>query len=64
MQRALDTIRTFNIFQVYQYFSIYRQYFLLKFEQYSHEYLTQYSLKLGDTKDHFRQVKVPGTVPY
>ena len=25
------TYRTFNIFQVYQYFTIYRQYFLLKF---------------------------------
>ena len=56
--------RTFNIFQVYEYFFIYRWYFLLKFEQYSHEYLTQYSLKSGGTKDHFRLVKVPGTVPY
>ena len=25
----------FNIFQVYQYFTIYRQYFLLKFEQFA-----------------------------
>jgi hypothetical protein len=28
-------IRAFNIFQVYQYFTIYRQYFLLKFEEFS-----------------------------
>ena len=28
-----------------------------------HEYLIQHSLKLGGTKDHFRQVKVPGTTP-
>jgi len=27
-----------------------------------HEYLKQHSLKLGGTKYHFRQVKVPGTV--
>ena len=31
---------------------------------YFHEYLIQHSLKLGGTKDHFRQVKVPGTAPY
>ena len=41
----------FNIFQVYQYFTIYRWYFLLKFEQF-HEYLMQHSLKSGGTKDH------------
>ena len=29
-----------------------------------HEYLTQHSLKSGGTKDHLRQVKVPGTAPY
>ena len=29
-----------------------------------HEYLIQHSLKPGGTKDHIRQVKVPGTVPY
>ena len=29
-----------------------------------HEYLAQHSLKSGGTKDHFRQVKVPGTTPY
>jgi hypothetical protein len=28
------------------------------------EYLIQHSLKSGGTKDHFRQVKVLGTVPY
>jgi len=54
--------RAFNIFQVYQYFTIYRRYFLLKFEQF-HEYLIQHSLKSGGTKDHFRWVKVPGTTP-
>jgi hypothetical protein len=36
---------------------------LLKFEHF-HEYLIQYSLKSGGTKDHFRWVKVPGTTPY
>jgi len=57
--------RAFNIFQVYQYFTIYRskRYFLLKFEQF-HEYLIQHSLKSGGTKDHFKQVKVPGTSPH
>jgi hypothetical protein len=29
-----------------------------------HEYLVQHSLKSGGTKDHFRSLKVPGTVPY
>ena len=29
-----------------------------------HEYLIQHSLKSGGTKDHFRQVNVPGTAPY
>jgi len=29
-----------------------------------HEYLIQHSLKSRGTKDHFRQVKVPGTAPY
>jgi hypothetical protein len=28
-----------------------------------HEYLIQHSLKSGGPKDHFRQVKVPGTLP-
>ena len=37
--------------------------FLLNFEQFSWISI-QHSLKLGCTKDHFRQVKVPGTVPY
>jgi hypothetical protein len=43
--------RAFNIFQFYQYclyFTIYRWYFLLKFEQF-HEYLIQHSLKSGGT---------------
>ena len=29
-----------------------------------HEYLIQHSLKSLGTKDHLRQVEVPGTVPY
>jgi len=48
-------IRAFNIFQVYQYFSIYRWYFLSKFEK-IYDYIIQHSLKLGGTKDHFRWV--------
>jgi hypothetical protein len=28
-----------------------------------HEYLMQHSLKSGNTKEHFRQVKVPGNCP-
>jgi hypothetical protein len=28
-----------------------------------HEYLIQHSSKSGGIKDHFRQVKVPGTAP-
>ena len=48
--------RTFNIFQVYQYFTIYRWYFLFKFINF-HEYLVQHSLKSGGTKNHFRQEK-------
>jgi hypothetical protein len=55
--------RAFNIFQVCQYFTIYRQYFLLKFEKNVHEYLIQHSLKSEGTKDHFRRVNVPGTTP-
>jgi len=29
-----------------------------------HKYLIQHSLKSGGTKDHFRWIKIPGTVPY
>ena len=29
-----------------------------------HEYLIQHSLRSGGTKDHFRQIKVPGTTTY
>jgi hypothetical protein len=32
--------------------------------KYLNECLIQHSLKSGDIKDHFRQVKVPGTTPY
>jgi hypothetical protein len=49
-------VGAFNIFQVY------RQYFLLKFEQ-LYEYHIQHSLKSGGTKHHFRWVKVPGIAP-
>ena len=48
-----DIDRAFNSFQVYQYFTIYGWYFLLKFEK-IREYLIQQSLKPGGTKDHFR----------
>ena len=54
----LHKIRAFNIFQVY--FTIYRQYIILKFEHF-HKYLMQHSLKLGGTSYHFKWVKVPGT---
>jgi hypothetical protein len=37
--------------------------FVLKYEHF-HEYLIQYSLKLGGTKYHLKRVKVPGTAPY
>jgi hypothetical protein len=43
--------------------TIYRQYFLLKFEHF-YEYLIQHYLKSGGTKDHFKQVEVPGIVLY
>ena len=36
---------------------------MLIFEHF-HEYLIQYSLKLGGTKYNFKQVKVTGTDPY
>jgi hypothetical protein len=52
----------FNIFQVYQYFTIYRWYFFLKFEQFPW-YLVQL-FKIRRYKDHFRRIKVPGTTPY
>jgi hypothetical protein len=55
--------RAFNIFQVYQYLTTYRQYFVLNWNKF-HEYLIQHSLKSGGTKHHFRRVKVPGTTPY
>ena len=45
--------RAFDIFQVDQYIM---SLFLIKFEQ--------HSLKSGGTKDHFRQVKVPGNTPH
>jgi hypothetical protein len=59
----LYDIRAFNIFQVYKYFTIYRRYFVLKFEHFR-VYLMQYSLKWGGTKYHCRWVEVPGTASY
>jgi len=55
--------RAFNIYQVYQYSTIYRRYFVLKFEHF-YEYLIQCSLKSGGTKYYFEQGKVPGNAPY
>jgi hypothetical protein len=50
-------------FQNYQYFIIYRQYFLLNFEQFSWiSYATLF--KIRRYQRPFRQVKVPGTAPY
>ena len=42
-------IKAFNIFQVYQYFSIYRQYFFIKYEHFAWIYAMQHSLKLRGT---------------
>ena len=54
--------QVFNIFQVYQYFTIISPFFLnLKNV---HGYLLQHSLKLGGTKDHFNWEKVPDAAPY
>ena len=44
-------LRAFNIFQVYQYFTIYRQYLLLK-------QVSWISYTTGGTKDHSRQYLV------
>jgi hypothetical protein len=63
MKSKCSLCRAFNIFHVYQYFTIYRWYFVLKFVNFR-VYLIQYSLKSGGTKYHFRWVKVPGTNPY
>jgi hypothetical protein len=52
--------RSFNIFQVYQYFTIYRRCFFLKFEHFA---WISY-LKLGGTNHHFKWVKVSSTTPY
>jgi hypothetical protein len=37
---AIMSVRAFDIFQVYQYFTIYRGYFFLKFEQFNILYNT------------------------
>ena len=55
----------FQGFQVYQYFTVYRRHFFLKFEKCSWISCTvRHSLKSGGTKDHFRQEKIPCTTPY
>ena len=56
----------FLFFQVYQYFTIYRRCFLLKFEQFSWiSYTILFKIRRYKcTKDHFSRVKVPGTTPY
>ena len=55
--------RAFNIFQVYQYFTIYRWYFLLKFEQYL--WISYTTLcKIRRYQRPYRWVKVPDTTPY
>ena len=64
VRQYVTACSAFNIFQVCQYFTIYRQYFFIKIWNNFHEYLIQHSLKSGGTKDHFRRVKVPGTSPY
>lgn len=38
-------------------------FFFIKFEHF-YEYLIQFPLILGGTKDHFRWAKVPDTAPY
>ena len=42
--------RRFNIFQVYQYFTIYRWYFFIKIWKKIYEYLIQHYLKSGGTE--------------
>ena len=54
---AVTWCRAFNIFQVYQYFTVYRWYFFIKIWKKIHEYLIQHSLKSRGIKDHFRWVK-------
>ena len=54
--------RAFNIFEVYQYFTIFRWYFLLKFEEFSGmSYTTLF--KIRRYQRPFRQVKVPLVPP-
>ena len=54
---------TFNIFQVYQYFTIYRQYFFLKFEHFSLIfYATLWYTEVPVTI--FKWVKVSGSALY
>ena len=59
-----NILRAFNIFQVYQYFTIYRWCFFLKFEHFSWISNAQQFLKIGSSSYHFKLVKVPGTFPY
>ena len=53
-------MRAFNIFQLYLYLQVFDTFY----RRYFYEYLIQHSLKSGGTKDHLKQVKVPGTAPY
>ena len=55
--------RASNIFQVYQYFTICKLCFFLKFENFVWISM-QHSLKLEGTNYHFKWVEVPCTAPY
>ena len=52
----VQTFTVFNIFQVHQYFTIYRWYFLLEFEKNFMNILHN----TQEVPDQFRLVKVPG----
>ena len=63
MDISMDRGRAFKNFQVYQYFTIYKRYFLLNLKNF-HEYLIHQFLKSGGTKYHLNWVNLPGTAPY
>lgn len=52
-----DTLSGSSLFTSSNFF------FFIKFEHF-YEYLIQFPLILGGTKDHFRWAKVPDTAPY
>jgi hypothetical protein len=60
----LSTAELSIFFKCTMYFTIYRRYFLLRFEQFSWISYLNNSLKSRGTKDKFRWVKVSGTTPY